>query len=125
MKLLLDTHTVIWWLSDDPRLPLPARTVIADRANQLLVSAAVGYETVYKQSQGRLPPSPESLPLSLRREGVDLLPITLEHAVAAAQLPGPHRDPWDRIMIAQAMLEQLRVVTVDKVFSDYGVPVIW
>jgi PIN domain nuclease of toxin-antitoxin system len=125
MKLLLDTHTVIWWFSDDARLPLPARAAIADRANQLMVSAAVGYEIVYKQSQGRLPPSPEALPPRLRREGVETLAISLDHAVTAAQLPGPHRDPWDRIMIAQALVEQLRVVTVDKVFAEYGVPVIW
>ena len=125
MKLLLDTHTVIWWFSDDQRLPLPARSAMADRANQLLVSAAVGYEIVYKQRQGRLPPLPEALSPRLLREGVDGLAISLDHAVAAAQLPGPHRDPWDRIMIAQAMVEQLHIVTMDRVFSNYGVRVIW
>jgi PIN domain nuclease of toxin-antitoxin system len=125
VKLLLDTHTVVWWFSDDPRLPLLARTAMADRANQLLVSAAVGYEIIYKQSRGRLPSLPEALPRRLLREGVDTLPISLDHAVAAAQLPGPHRDPWDRIMIAQALVERLQVVTIDGVFSDYGVPVLW
>ncbi len=125
MRLLLDTHTVLWWFSDDPRLPTTARRAIADMANQLVVSAAVGYEIAYKQNLGRLPPLPAILPDRLRREGIESLPISMEHALAAAALRGPHRDPWDRIMMVQAMAEQCRVVTVDAVFSDYGVPVLW
>lgn len=125
MRLLLDTHTVLWWLSDDPRLAIAARTAIADPANHLAVSAAVGYEIAYKQNLGRLPPLPEILPDRLRRAGVEILPISMDHALAAAALRGPHRDPWDRIMMAQASAEQCRVVTVDKVFSDYNVPVLW
>jgi PIN domain nuclease of toxin-antitoxin system len=65
------------------------------------------------------------LPERLRREGIGALPITFDHAIAAAALPGPHRDPWDRIMMAQAMAEDCRVVTVDRIFNDYGVPVLW
>jgi len=61
----------------------------------------------------------------LQREGIGALPITLDHAIAAAALPGPHRDPWDRIMMAQALAEDCRVVTVDWIFSDYGVPILW
>ena len=125
MRLLLDTHTVLWWFSDDPRLPATARTAIADPRNQLMVSAVAGYEIAYKQKFGRLPPSPGNLPHRLLREGMEVLPISLDHAVAAAALPGPHRDPWDRIMMAQAVAEQCSVVTVDAVFSDYGVPVLW
>lgn len=125
MRLLLDTHTVLWWFSDDPRLPATARTAIAHPANQLIVSAVVGYEIAYKQKLGRLPPLPEILQRRLLREGVDTLPISMDHALAAGALRGPHRDPWDRIMIAQARAGELTVVTVDKVFSDYSVPVIW
>jgi PIN domain nuclease of toxin-antitoxin system len=125
VRLLLDTHAVLWWLSDDPRLAMAARTAIADPANQLAVSAAVGYEIAYKQKLRRLPPLPEILPDRLLREGVEILPISIGHALAAAALPGPHRDPWDRIMMAQALAEQCRVVTVDKVFSDYKIPVLW
>lgn len=125
MKLLLDSHTVLWWLSDDPRLSYRAEAVIASPENDLFVSACVGYEIAYKQKLGRLPPLPESLSYRLRREGVQILPITLDHALAAAELRGPHRDPWDRIMMAQAVAEQCHVVTVDAVFSQYGVPVIW
>jgi len=78
-----------------------------------------------KQNLGRLPALPEMLSERLQREGIGALPITLDHAIAAAALPGPHRDPWDRIMMAQALAEDCRVVTVDWIFSDYGVPILW
>jgi PIN domain nuclease of toxin-antitoxin system len=90
VRLLLDTHTVF---SDDPRLAIAARTALADLSNQLVVSAAVGYEIAYKQNLRRLPPLPEILSNRLLREGVGILPISLDHALAAAALPGPHRDP--------------------------------
>lgn len=125
MRFLLDTHTIIWWFSDDPRLPTTARDVIASPTNVLFISAAVGYEIAYKQNIGRLSPLPEGLSDRLPREGVQSLAISLDHALAAAALPGPHRDPWDRIMIAQAKVEGLTVVTIDRVFGDYGIPVLW
>ena len=125
MRLLLDTHTVLWWFSDDLRLSVSAREAITNPANQLVVSAAVGYEIAYKQHLGRLPPLPEILPDRLRRESVETLPISMDHTLAAAALRGPHRDPWDRIMMAQALAERCHVITVDAVFADYGVPVIW
>ena len=118
MKLLLDTHAILWWFSDDLRLSTTARTAIADPANQLAVSAAIGYEIAYKQNLGRLPALPEMLPDRLRREGVGTLPISLDHALAAAAQPGPHRDPWDRVMMAQALAENCYVVTVDKALVD-------
>ena len=125
MRLLLDTHAVLWWLMDDPHLSPGARTAIADPANQLLVSAAIGYELAYKQRLGRLPAAPESLSRRLLKERLEVLPISLDHALAAAALPGPHRDPWDRIMMAQAVAERCHVITIDKVFSDYQIPVLW
>jgi len=125
VRLLVDSHALMWWLSDDPRLSYRAEAAIADPENRVIFSACVGYEIAYKQQRGRLPQFRGDLSDRLRREGFMPLPISLDHALAAAQLPGPHRDPWDRIMIAQALAEQLQVVTVDKVFSDYGVPVIW
>jgi PIN domain nuclease of toxin-antitoxin system len=125
VRLLLDTHSVLWWFSDDQRLSLVSRNAIADTGNELVVSAAVGYEVVYKQNLGRLPPLPGSLPDRLLREGIEMLPISMDHALAAAALPGPHRDPWDRIMMAQALAENLTVVTVDSEFGNYGVPVLW
>lgn len=125
MRLLLDTHAVLWWLMDDPRLSRAAWAAIGEPENELFASAAAAYEIVYKQGRGRLDPLPDSLSRQFQREGIVVLPITLDHALAAAALPGPHRDPWDRIMMAQAQIEDLAVVTVDRVFSQYGVPVVW
>jgi PIN domain nuclease of toxin-antitoxin system len=125
VRLLLDTHTVLWWVMDDPRLSRTARAAISEPENELFASAAAAYEIVYKQRLGRLHPLPDSLSRQFQREGISVLAISLEHALAAAALPGPHRDPWDRIMMAQAQAERLTVVTVDPRFTEYGVPVLW
>lgn len=125
MKLLIDSHAVLWWLSDDRRLSHRADAAMSDSRNEGFVSACVGYELAYKQRLGRLPAFRGSLPARLQRDGFDMLPVSLEHALAAAELRGPHRDPWDRIMMAQAIAENLTVVTVDPVFADYGLPVLW
>lgn len=125
MRLLLDTHTLLWWLGDDPRLSNRAEAGISNPENQVFVSACAGYEIAYKQTLGKLPPFPESLLRLLLRGGFQFLPISIQHALAAGALRGPHRDPWDRIMMAQALAEDCHMVTADKVFSDYGVPVIW
>ena len=125
MKLLIDTHALMWWLSDSPRLSRTARAAIADPRNDLFVSACAAYEIGYKQRSGRIPPITDHLPAELRRQAIAVVAITLEHALRAAALPGPHRDPWDRLMIAQAFTEDCQMVTVDPVFSGYGVPVLW
>jgi PIN domain nuclease of toxin-antitoxin system len=125
VRLLLDTHSVLWWFLDDPRLSRAAGLALDDAANQLFVSAVAGYEIVYKQQSGRLPSAPDDLSRRLQQAGVFVLPISLDHALAAAALPGPHRDPWDRIMMAQAQAEGLTMVTIDPQFSRYGIPVLW
>lgn len=125
MRLLLDTHAVLWWFTDDRRLSTVAGAVLDAASNDLFVSAVAAYEIAYKQGQGRLSPLPDGLPRRLQRAGIEVLPLSLDHAVAAAALPGPHRDPWDRIMIAQALVEGLTVVTADRVFASYHVPVVW
>jgi PIN domain nuclease of toxin-antitoxin system len=125
VRLLLDTHALLWWLIDDPQLSPAARGAVANLENEVFVSACSGYEIAHKQKLGRLPTFPESLLGRLRRERIAALPVSLEHAVAAAALPGSHRDPWDRIMMAQAFAERCHMVTVDKVFADYNVPVLW
>ena len=125
MRLLVDTHALLWWLTDNPRLSYPAEVAITNPENDVLVSACVGYEIAYKQRLGRLPDLPGDLSRQLQRERMEVLPITLARALDAAALPGPHRDPWDRIMMAQALAERCYVVTVDKVFSDYNIPVMW
>jgi PIN domain nuclease of toxin-antitoxin system len=125
VKLLIDTHALFWWLTDNPRLSRPAAAALDDSRNELFISSVAGYEIAYKQRSGRLSAVPDGLPRRLHRGRISVISLTLDHALAAAALPGPHRDPWDRIMIAQAQAEKLSVVTVDHVFSDYGVPVLW
>jgi PIN domain nuclease of toxin-antitoxin system len=125
VKLLLDTHALLWWLSDDPRLSYRAEASISNPENQVFVSACTGYEVAYKQKLGKLPSFPESLQRLLLRGGFQFLPISIQHALAAGELRGPHRDPWDRMMMAQALAEHCHMITADGVFSDYGVPVIW
>ena len=126
MRLLLDTHALIWWLTDNARLSAAARAAIAEENNQVFVSACSGYEIAYKQERGRLlSPLPFPISVLLRRAFLTPLPISVEHAEAAGRLPGPHRDPWDRLMMAQALAEECHMVTVDRVFSDYRVPVLW
>ena len=125
MRLLVDTHALIWWLHDSPRLSKIVREAFANPDNELFVSACVAYEIAYKERSGRLPPLTEHLSRQLLREGISAVPVSLDHALAAAALPGPHRDPWDRIMMAQAIAEGLTVVTVDPQFARYSVPVLW
>lgn len=125
MRILLDTHALLWWLTDNPRLSYAAEAAITNPANDVFASACAGYEIAYKQRRGRLPALPESLARRLQREAIEILPVSLDHALAAAALPGPHRDPWDRIMMAQALAEQCHMVTIDKVFCDYCIPVVW
>ncbi len=128
MRLLLDTHALLWWLFDSPELSDRARRSIADAGNQILVSSASGWEISTKHRLGKLPEAgdvPRRLPHYLLKARFDVLNISLEHAMAAGALPGPHRDPFDRMLIAQALAEGTKVVTVDSVFGDYGVGVIW
>ena len=125
MRLLADTHAIIWWLASAAPLSAAARCALEDPANGVLVSAASIYEITFKQRRGRLDVDPDELLPALRVARVELLPIAGAHAAAAGTLPGPHRDPWDRILIAQAMAERLTVVTADPVFAAYGVRVAW
>jgi PIN domain nuclease of toxin-antitoxin system len=126
MRLLLDTHALIWWLIDSPKLSAAARTKIADPRCAVFATPVSGYEIANKERLGRLPGKlTRVLPQALRRGRIAIHPLTFEHALAAGQLPGPHRDPWDRLIIAQAMAGGLTVVTIDAVFRAYGVPVCW
>lgn len=125
MRLLADSHAILWWLVDPSRLSRTAATAMADAGNEIVVSAVTLYEIPIKQRRGRAPGDPEMWLPALHRERFGLLPILPEHSLRAAMLPGPHRDPWDRILIAQAMVERLTVVTTDAVFADYGVKVLW
>jgi PIN domain nuclease of toxin-antitoxin system len=126
--LLLDTHALLWWLFNDAKLSPTARSAIADPHNQVLVSAASAWEITTKHRLGRLPEAgdvPLHLPRYLNRARFAVLGISLEHAIAAGALAGPHKDPFDRMLVAQARIEGLAVATTDRVFKDYGVAVIW
>jgi PIN domain nuclease of toxin-antitoxin system len=126
--LLLDTHALLWWLLDSPELSTTARAAIADPAQRVLVSSASAWDLATKQRIGKLPEAGEivaNLPAYLRKQRFEALAISTEHALAAGRLPGPHRDPFDRMLMAQAQIEQADVVTVDPVFRDYGVGVVW
>ena len=123
MRLLLDTHALLWWLTDDPRLTDRAREAIADPASSVFVSAAVAWEIAIKQALGRLEP-PEDLSVRLARERFEELAITIVHALRAAELPPHHGDPFDRVLVAQAELEGLTLVTRDPRIAQYGVAVL-
>jgi PIN domain nuclease of toxin-antitoxin system len=126
VTLLLDTHALIWFLTGSERLSPRARDAIEDPANVVLASSAAAYEIGFKQRSGRLPqPVVKELPRFMRRARIAEHPIGFDHAIAASQLPGPHRDPWDRLMMAQALADGLTVVTLDPVFAEYGVTVLW
>ncbi len=126
VRCLLDSHALFWWLTDHPRLSSPARQTIGDPANDIFASVVTGYEIGLKQAKNRLSPQiTDELELMIRRAGLPVLDISLCHAIEAARLPGPHRDPFDRILMAQARVEELTVVTCDPVFEDYGVPSLW
>ena len=126
--LLLDTHALLWWLLDSPELSAKARAAIAAPEQRVLVSAASAWELGTKYRIGKLPQAHDivlNLVQYLRKQRFEVLPITAEHALAAGQLPGPHRDPFDRMLMAQAQIERAQVVTVDPVFKQYGVAVVW
>lgn len=127
-RYLLDTHVLLWWLFDDPKLSGPAHDVIQAPENTILVSSASGLEIATKHRLGKLSHAGEAardLPSLLRKSRMTVLPITMEHALAAGALPGPHRDPFDRMLIAQGRIEGLPIVTSDRVFKQYPVELIW
>jgi PIN domain nuclease of toxin-antitoxin system len=119
---------LLWWLFDDSKLPSAARSAIANPQNKLVVSAASAWEITTKHRLGRLPEAgdvPVHLPDFLNRARFAVLNISLEHAIAAGAVSGPHKDPFDRMLVAQARIENLAVATTDQVFRDYDVAVIW
>jgi PIN domain nuclease of toxin-antitoxin system len=128
VRLLLDTHTLLWWIADDERLSPRASALIADGANEVLVSAASAWEIVVKSALGRVEiPAPVDrfLTAQLEANAFVPLPIQMRHALGLAALPGVHRDPFDRILVAQAVAEDLTLVSRDRVLRRYPVAVEW
>ncbi len=128
MRLLLDTHTLLWWLADDPQLSAAARTAIASQRNDCLVSLASCWELSIKASLGKIrlsKPVERFISDELAANDFQLLPIELRHVAKVENLAFHHRDPFDRLLAAQAMVERLTLVSVDTMFDSYGVKRIW
>lgn len=128
MRLLLDTHALLWWLADDARLSQRARSAIADPERTVYSSSASAWEIATKHRIGRLPEAGQLLSDFsgiLLRAGIEEMPITSKHAVVAGTLAGPHRDPFDRMLAAQALCEGLEVVTTDDAIGALGARCLW
>lgn len=128
MKALLDTHAFLWWILDDKRLSSRARDIITDGNNELFFSAASGWEIAIKSKLGRikLPGEPATFIISqLAENSIQSLPVRMNHALYVAALPDFHRDPFDRLLVAQAKLEKLSILTADPQMAGYGVQIIW
>ncbi len=128
MNILLDTHAFLWWITDDPKLSQTAGNLMGDENNTLYWSAASSWEVAIKYAQGRLPlpEQPEIfLPAELEQNRIESLLITDKHAFHAGQLPLHHRDPFDRMLIAQAQKESLILLSSDSLFDLYDVNVRW
>jgi PIN domain nuclease of toxin-antitoxin system len=124
VRLLLDTHAALWWLGGDRRFGAAAADQVDDAGNEVMLSAAVVWEVAIKRALGKLQ-APEGFAETLVNAGARPLPVGLDHAAAVEKLPAHHRDPFDRMLVAQAQLERAVVVSQDGVFAAYGVPVLW
>lgn len=123
MKVLCDTHAILWWLGADPRLSDAARAAIARAGSNALVSAASIWEASIKRSAGKL--SGPDLGTAVQTAGLSFLRIDERHAKLAGELPLLHRDPFDRMLVAQATLEDVPIVTADPDVAKYAVRVVW
>lgn len=128
MKLLLDTHCFLWWFADDPRLGERARGLIGDGKNEIYLSAASSWEIAIKVSLGKLTlpqPPHRYVPARIASQNMQGLAIEHVHALRVASLPSHHQDPFDRLIVAQAQIEKLPVLTVDDKIAAYDVDAIW
>ena len=123
VKLLLDTHAFLWWLSSPEQITPATAMQIADTNNEIFVSVVSLWEIAIKRTIGKLQ-APIDLQLDVARVGFELLPITVNHIAATERLPLHHRDPFDRMLIAQATQEQAALVTRDPLFPPYGIPLL-
>ena len=128
MHLLLDTHALIWWMINSPSLPDAVRRLMLDKGNTIVVSAASAWEMATKVRLGRLPAASDitrNFQEYLSQSGFESLPVSAEHGVRAGLLPGPQRDPFDRMLIAQAQAENLTIVSNELAFDSYGIRRSW
>ena len=128
MRVLLDTHAFLWWVADSTKLSASAHRAIGDEDNDVFVSAASAWEIATKHRLGKLPGA-EALAVdivgTISDQGFDKLPIGVEDAARAGALPGIHRDPFDRVLIAQAMRRNLVLISNESRFDQYGVRRLW
>ncbi len=128
MKLMLDTHTLLWFIGGDTALSKTVRELIEDPQNEKFVSIVSIWETAIKVSIGKMTltaPFEVLFPKQLQINGFELLPITVEHAYVVVGLPFHHRDPFDRLMAAQTITEAMTMLSVDEIFDDYGITRVW
>jgi PIN domain nuclease of toxin-antitoxin system len=124
VRLLLDTHSFLWFIEGSPRLSATARALIEPTTNDVVLSVASGWEIAIKVSSGKLnlgEPFATLIPRQLQTNMIQLLPISFSHLAAVATLPFHHRDPFDRMLIAQAQVEQMPIVSADAAFDAYGI----
>ncbi len=128
MRLLLDTHALLWWFGDEPALPASSRRAMAHPGNHIFVSAISAWEIATKFRLGRLPSASDlvqDFDGYLARDGFNLLQLSSDHGIRAGLLPGPLKDPFDRMLIAQALIEDMFIVSNEVVFDRYGVSRVW
>jgi PIN domain nuclease of toxin-antitoxin system len=128
MRVLLDTHVLLWWFLDETVISPGARAAIADEANDTFVSAATAWEIAIKFKTGKLPsaaPLMANLEEAILEGGFAGMPVTLRHGELAGSLPPHHKDPFDRILIAQAQVERLTLISNERLFDRYGVARLW
>lgn len=128
MRVLLDTHALLWWLAGDKRLSRKAKACIGEEGRLVLVSAASAWEITTKYRLGKLPGAEvvaSDVAGVVRSQAFTPLAISVVHAQQAGALPGPHRDPFDRMLIAQAQCEGLTLISNETLFDDYGVKRLW
>jgi PIN domain nuclease of toxin-antitoxin system len=128
MRILLDTHAFLWWISDAPQLSQKARQIIGNGENTLFLSAASGWEIAIKTRLGKLKLPADIASFIIEQLSVNAvtpLPIQMKHALRVSSLPDFHRDPFDRMIVAQAQVEDLPVLTADPQLAGYSVKIIW
>ena len=129
MKFLLDTHVFLWWINADKRISDKIISIISDVNNDIFLSSASCWEVVIKSKIGKLSISEASVPDFINRQIIDnqIIPLAIDsgHALNVYNLPDYHRDPFDKIIISQAIIEELPIITADNLFSKYPVKIIW
>jgi PIN domain nuclease of toxin-antitoxin system len=126
MRLLLDTHAFVWSTTRPAELSPAVMAILLDPQSEIFVSAVSAYEIEYKRDRDPLLQlMPSELDEAVQAQGMAWLPVSERHAASAARLAPHHRDPWDRILVAQALLEELHLGTIDGKLSAYGVPTVW